>query len=62
MRLALGDRYNFLLESDGLPNAVQYYLLYAAALIHGAVDAKARCNASGLGDDFDVPVVAVGRW
>jgi hypothetical protein len=49
IKVALGDNYDLPLGSDGLPDAVQYYLLYAAALIHGAADASLTLTLHNLG-------------
>jgi hypothetical protein len=49
IKVALGDSYNLPLDGDGLPDAVQYYLLYAAALIHGAADASLTLTLHNLG-------------
>jgi hypothetical protein len=37
------------LESDGLPNALDYYLLYTSALIYGAADAALTLTLHNLG-------------
>jgi hypothetical protein len=54
---ALGDTYRLPIETDGLPDAVQYYLLYAAALIYGAADASLTLTLHNLGREARI----VGR-
>jgi hypothetical protein len=49
IRTAIGDTYNVHLDPDGFPDAVQWYLLYAAALIHGAADASLVLTLHCLG-------------
>lgn len=46
---ALGKNYPLRIEDDGLPNPVEYYLLYVAALIHGAADAVLTLILHNLG-------------
>ena len=46
---ALGDSRSFRIEPDGLPNAVEYYLLYISAVIYGAADAALTLILHNLG-------------
>ena len=53
----LGEKYAAPNDTDGLPDAVQYYLIYAAALIHGAADASLTLTVHNLGREARI----VGR-
>jgi hypothetical protein len=46
---AIGDTHNLPVDADGFPDAVQYYLLYVAALISGAADAALTLTLHNLG-------------
>jgi len=46
---ALAGSYKLQLTPDGMPDAVQYYLLYVAALIYGASDAALTLALHNLG-------------
>jgi hypothetical protein len=49
IRTSIGDTSNVRLDADGFPDGVQYFLLYAAALIHGAADASLTLTLHNLG-------------
>ena len=49
IKTALGDVHNIPLDSDGLPDGIHYFLLYAAALIHGAADGSLTLKLHNLG-------------
>lgn len=49
MQRSLSESYKLELASDGMPDAVQYYLLYVAALIYGACDAALTLALHNLG-------------
>jgi len=49
LQQALEGGYKVRLTSEGLPDAVQFYLLYVAALIYGAADAVLTLSLHNLG-------------
>ena len=49
LQASLANGYNVQLGPDGMPDAVQYYLLYVAALIYGACDAVLTLALHNLG-------------
>jgi hypothetical protein len=54
LQSALSDGYKLQFSDDGFPNAVQYYLLYVAALIYGAADAALTLTLHNLGREARV--------
>jgi hypothetical protein len=49
LQASLGNSYKLAYAPDGMPDAVQYYLLYVAALIYGAADAVLTLVLHNLG-------------
>ena len=48
-----GSYYDIKLDRDGMPDAVQYYLLYVAALVYGACDAALTLALHNLGREAE---------
>jgi hypothetical protein len=54
LQSSLGPTYNLAYAPDGMPDAVQYYLIYVAVLIYGAADAALTLVLHNLGREARV--------